>query len=267
MPRAFATRSCRAALLLAACLLAGPVAVLAAGPVSTPDPATATSTAFTPAQRAEIVRIVRDALKQDPSILRDAVVAMQAEDTEQQAATARAAIAAQHAALSNPADPATGNPKGDVTIVEFFDTRCPYCRHMDPTMAAVLHDDRGVKLIYKDLPILGPASLLGSKALLAAQRQGGYEKLRSAIMQAPPDTTLDMVQSLAVANGLDWPRLQRDMDDPAIQQRLEANVRLAHDLGIEGTPVLVIGNALVPGAVEVADIEKAIGAARATARN
>ena len=159
-----------------------------------------------------------------------------------------------------------GNPKGDVTIVEFFDTRCPYCRHLDPTMTQFLGHDPGVKLVFKDLPILGPASLLGSKALLAAQRQGGYAKLRAAIMQAPPDTTIDIIRTLALAAGLDWPRLQHDMDDPAIQQRLDANLQLAHVLGIEGTPALVIGNEMIPGAVDVADLQKAVADAR-TARN
>ena len=82
-----------------------------------------------------------------------------------------------------------GNPHGDVTIVEFFDTRCPYCRQLEPVMAKLLAQDHGVRLVYKDLPILGPPSVLGSSALLAAQRQGGYEKLRDAMMTAPPDLT------------------------------------------------------------------------------
>ena len=195
------------------------------------------------------------------------MTALQSDDADQQAANNRAAIASHHAALADPADPAIGNPKGDVTIVEFFDTRCPYCRHMDPTMTQVMQQDRGIKLVFKDLPILGPASVLGSKALLAAQRQGGYDKLRTAIMQAPPDLTMDSLQPLATSAGLDWPRLQRDMNDPAIAQRLDANVKLARDLGIDGTPVLVIGDAMVPGAVDGADVERAVGAARGTAKN
>ncbi len=266
MPPALRLRPLRAALLLAASLAAG----VAAGPAPDPVPGQslpqAGKSSFTPEQRADIVRIVRDALKQDPTILRDAVMALQADDATKQAATTRAAIAADHAALINAADPSVGNPKGDVTIVEFFDTRCPYCRHLDPTMAQFLGHDGGVKLVFKDLPILGPASLLGSKALLAAQRQGGYEKLRTAIMQSPPDLTIDTLHQLVEAAGLDWPRLQHDMDDPAIQRRLDANLQLAHDIGIEGTPALVIGNTMIPGAVDVADLQRAVAAAR-TARN
>jgi protein-disulfide isomerase len=215
---------------------------------------------FTAAQRAEIVKIVRDALKHDPSILRDAVTALQADETGKQ----KEVLAAAKNSLIDPADPVAGNPHGDVTIVEFFDTRCPYCRKIEPTMADLLARDHGVRLVFKDLPILGPASVLGSKALLAAQKQGGYEKLRDAIMSAPPQTTKAMIQEAANHLGLDWPRLQHDMDDPAIQARIDSNLKLARSIGIEGTPALVIGGELIPGAVEGDELRSAIAKARAT---
>jgi len=215
---------------------------------------------FTPAQRAEIVRILRDALKQDPSILRDAVGAMQADEGERQ----RAALAAAKDTLVDPADPVAGNPSGDVTIVEFFDTRCPYCRKLEPDMADLLTRDRGIRLVYKDLPILGPASVLGSKALLAAQKQGGYEKLRDAIMAGPPQTTKATIQDAAQRLGLDWKRLEHDMDDPAIQTRINTHLQLARSIGIEGTPALIIGGELIPGAVEGDELRSAIAKARAT---
>ena len=149
---------------------------------------------FTPSQRAEIVAIVRDALKQDPSILRDAVVALQADEGERTQAATRAAIAHHQAQLITPADPVAGDPHGDVTIVEFFDTRCPYCRRLEPVMDSFLAKDRKVRLVYKDLPILGPASVLGTKALLAAQKQDAYGKMREAVMKLPPDTTLPQIE-------------------------------------------------------------------------
>ena len=213
---------------------------------------------FTPAQRAEIVQILRDSLKQDPSILRDAVAALQTDEGDRQKAASRAAIAAAGSALNDPADPVGGNPKGDVTIVEFFDTRCPYCRKLEPAMDELLARDHGVRLVYKDMPILGPASMLGSKALLAAQKQGGYEKLRAAIMAAPPDTTKVTIQEAAKRLGLDWARLERDMDDPSIAARLQANIKLAQSLGIEGTPAMVIGGDLLPGAVELPELMQAV---------
>jgi protein-disulfide isomerase len=224
--------------------------------------AVASAAEFTPAQRAEIVQILRDALKQDPSILRDAVTALQADDGDRQQAASRAAIARAHDKLIDPADPVGGNPQGNVTIVEFFDTRCPYCKRLEPTMAELLAHDHQIKLVYKDLPILGPASVLGTRALLAAQRQGGYEKLREAIMAAPPDTTKAIIQAAAQRLGLDWPRLEHDMDDKSIDARIEANVQLVRSLGIEGTPALIIGDTLVPGAVELADLQKSVAAVR-----
>jgi protein-disulfide isomerase len=219
---------------------------------------------FTATQRAEIVQILRDALRQDPTILRDAVAALQADEGSRQQDSSRSAIAAVRDSLVDPADPVGGNPKGDVTVVEFFDTRCPYCRKLEPAMAGLLARDRGVRLIYKDLPILGPASVLGSKALLAAHRQGGYEKLRTVIMDAPSQTTKATIQEAAVRVGLDWKRLERDMDDPAIQARIDANLKLAHAIGIEGTPALVIGRELIPGAVDLPELQKAIATARST---
>ena len=213
---------------------------------------------FTPAQRAEIVQILRDALKHDPSILRDAIAAAQADESDRQ----KAALAAAKDTLIDPADPVGGNPHGDVTIVEFFDTRCPFCRKLEPTMTELMARDHGVRLVYKDLPILGPPSVLGSKALLAAQKQGGYEKLRDAIMAAPPQTTKEMIQDVARKLGLDWKRLEHDMDDPAIQARIDANIKLAQTIGVDGTPALVIDGTLIPGAVEMADLTTAIAKAR-----
>ena len=224
--------------------------------------AAAPAAEFTPEQRAEIVGIVRDALKQDPSILRDAIVTLQADEGERTQEATRSAIASAHDRLVSPADPVVGDTHGDVTIVEFFDTRCPYCRKMEPVMDQFLTKDRKVRLVYKDLPILGPASVLGTKALLAAQKQDGYAKLRDAVMKLPPDTTLPQIEAAARAQGLDWPRIEHDMADPTIQARIDANLKLAHDLGIQGTPALVIGNNLVPGALELPELEKVVAEAR-----
>jgi protein-disulfide isomerase len=233
--------------------------VLAAGGGVVPA---ALAAEFTPGQRAEIVAIVRDALKQDPSILRDAITALQADDETQQSAAAHNAIAQLHDALITPADPIAGNPHGDVTIVEFFDTRCPYCRRMEPAMQTFLEQDKKVRLVFKDLPILGPESLLGSKALLAAQKQGAYVRMRDAVMKLPRDTNMQQLQDTAHELGLDWPRMAKDMEDPAIQARLNANIELARKLGVQGTPALVIGSEMVPGAVDLPDLQKAVAAAR-----
>lgn len=232
---------------LLACLIAGTAAAQSVSPAP-----------FTPAQRAEIVRIVRDALKQDPSILRDAVNALQADEAKQQAD----AVLAHSDKLITPADPIEGDPHAPVTIVEFYDVRCPYCRRMEPDMARLLAQDHDVRVVYKDLPILGPPSILASRALLAAQKQGGYLKLRTLLMQAPPTITEDTIKQAAAQAGLDWAKLQQDMKDPAIEARLNANLQLARDAGIDGTPALLIGKQFVSGAIPLAELEQDVATAR-----
>jgi protein-disulfide isomerase len=218
-------------------------------------PVPASASEFTSAQRAEIVAIVRQALKQDPSILHDALAAMQADET-------RAAIDAVRDKLVTPADAVVGNPKADVTIVEFFDTRCPYCRAMEPMLERFVTTHHDVRLVYKDLPVLGPASVLGSKALLAAQRQGAYENMRRAVMNLPPDTTLEMIHTAADKAGLNWERLSRGMDSAEVKQHIADNLNLAHQLGIDGTPAMVIGDTLIQGAIDSSDLQQAVVAAK-----
>jgi len=218
---------------------------------------------FTPEQRAEIVEILRHALQTDPSILRDAVTAMRADDEQQRQASARSALVAEQTALfHDPADQIGGNPKGDVTVVVFYDPRCPYCRRLNPTIAALLKADPEVRLVYKDMPILGPASVLESHALVAAQKQGGYLPLMEALMAAPPEATTEMVKAQAEKLGLDWGRMQADMAATGVSQRLDGNIALARRLGIEGTPAMVIGGRLIPGAVDLAELKEAVAAAR-----
>ncbi len=247
----------RGRMILAAALLAGAGAGAGIG-------AGARAAALTAEQRTEVVQTVRQALHDDPSILRDALGVLQADETRQQDVTAAGAIAAHRAALfDDPADPAAGDPSGDVTVVEFYDPRCPYCRQMLPVMAALLQADPHVRLVWKDIPILGPASVLDSRALLAAQRQGGYARLQAAVMRGTGVPTAATLRAEAERQGMDGARLEHDMGDPAIQARLESNLRLAAAMHIEGTPALVVGGRMIPGAAAVADLQAAVAAARA----
>jgi protein-disulfide isomerase len=226
-------------------------------------PLSARAAGFTPQQRAEIVDILRDALKKDPSILREAITALQEDDQHQSETAARAAIAAAGPALTRaPGDPVAGNPEGHVTLVEFYDVRCPYCRRMLPTVAALLAQDHDVRLVYKDLPVLGPGSVIGARALLAAQKQGGYQKLHDALMAGSPDVTEDSVKASALRLGLDWERLHADMTAPDVLARIDANLALAQKLQIQGTPAYIVGQQILPGAVELADLQSAVKAAR-----
>ncbi len=218
---------------------------------------------FTPEQRQEVVGILREALRTDPSIIRDALTALQTAEEKRHDQVTRDVLAMLAPKLADPADPVAGNPFGDVTVVEFYDTRCPYCRRMLPTMAELLRADPKVKLVMKDMPILGNASQLESRALLAAQRQGGYFKLQDPVMTATAPSSRDSLRAQADSLGLDGNRMVRDMDDPAIKARLQNNLDLAKQIGIDGTPAFIIGTHLISGAAELKELQAAVAAVRA----
>ncbi len=237
--------TCFVALLLAA----SPWPALAAG--------------FTPQQRTEIVDVLRDALKRDPSILRDAIAVLQEDDTKQADTAASAAIRALGPALTEtPGDPVAGNPNGHVTLVEFYDVRCPYCRRMLPTLATLLAQDHDIRLVYKDLPVLGPGSVLGARALLAAQKQGGYQRLHDALMTGGPDVNEDIIRTASTKLGLNWEKLKADMTAPDVLARIANNLAISRKLEIQGTPAYIVGDHMMPGAVDLADLQAAVVAAR-----
>lgn len=218
---------------------------------------------FTAQQRQEIISIIREALKTDPSLLRDAITALQEDEEQRKQVAARGMIGELGPVLTRtPGDPELGNPKGDVTVVEFFDARCPYCRRMVPVIADLIKRDPNVRVVFKDFPILGPASTVAARALLAAHKQGGYHKLYNVLMTGSPNVDNDALRAAAGRAGLDWERLQRDMGDPDIQARIQANLTLGRQLDLQGTPAYVIGNQILPGAVDLATLQGAIAAAR-----
>ena len=133
-------------------------------------------------------------------------------------------------------------------------------------MATLRRNDPGIRIIYKDMAVLGPASVLASRALLAADRQGGYEKLLAVVMSGPAAITEGSLHEQARQLGLDWPRIQKDMADPQIEQRFEANRQLANALGIEGTPAFVIGDRIVAGS-DPGEVQSAIAAVRAARKS
>jgi len=149
-----------------------------------------------------------------------------------------------------------------VTVVEFFDPRCAYCKRMVPVVEELLRRQRDVRWVMKDLPILGPGSVLASRALLASQKQGRYAELHDAVLKLREEPSEPVLKREAERAGLDWARLKRDMDDPAAQRRLDANLALARTLNIQGTPAMVVGGTIVPGAVDLATLERLVAEAR-----
>jgi len=220
--------------------------------------------AFTPEQRAAIVEILREALRNDPSILEDAIAALQARDAAREREAARAAIAAHREALTNdPALPFKGAVRPTAVIAEFFDYRCPHCRRMAPVIAELLRSDSGLRIVLIDLPILGPASVTAARAALAAQRQGRYVEMHDALMRLRGEPTEAEIMRIAAELRLDAERLRRDMADPGVARRIEANLRLAQALGVQGTPAYVVGEEIIPGAVSAEALRAAIARARA----
>ncbi|WP_428393623.1 DsbA family protein [Lichenicoccus sp.] len=219
---------------------------------------------FTPSQRQEIIAIVRQALKADPSILSDAIISLRAHEEQAQASDSAAAIQRNQAALTGAAgDEIAGDANGRVTLVEFYDPRCPYCRKSLPELDELLSDDPKLRLVEKLIPILGPDSVLEARAIAAAGRQGKYAVLQHALMTDPGQPDAAQIRAIAGRAGLNVGKLQHDMADPAIDAQLHANVALARTLGISGTPSFVIGSRIIPGAVDLGDLRAAVASARA----
>jgi len=203
-----------------------------------------------PEQRSAFEGIIRDYLLKNPAIIREANQVLQAqEEAAKQAAAAQALKQYRSELLQNAGSPVGGNPAGDITVVEFFDYNCGYCKRVAPAVNAVVANDPNVRIVYKEFAILGPNSLVAARAALAAKRQGKYSEFHDALMSAE-QADADTVTATAKALGLDYEKLVRDMEDPEITEQLERNYRLASALGINGTPAFVIGDRLVPGAID-----------------
>jgi len=226
-------------------------------------PSGALAQTLSPEQRAEVLNILREALRTDPTILRDAMGSLeQAEQAQRNSAQIRAIAMRAEQLFRDPADPVKGNPQGRVTIVEFFDTRCGFCKQLHPVMEQLLARERDVRVVMKDLPILGPNSVLASRALIAAQRQNQYVALYDALMRLREEPVEPVLRREAERLRLDWARLRRDMDDPATLARIERNTDLARALDIQGTPALISGTTLLPGAVDLATLQRLTAAQR-----
>ncbi|GBQ32235.1 thioredoxin domain-containing protein [Acetobacter fabarum] len=220
----------------------------------------ATDGSFTPAQRAEIVSIVRNALKTDPTILTDAVAAMQSKASEQKATSALDVVRHNKAQFGNStSDIVLGNPHGKLSIVEFYDPRCPYCRKVLPDLDALVAAEPDLKLVEKVIPVLGPNSVLDSQAIVAAGLQNAYKPFQQALMADTSAPGMERIRHAAALAGLDADRLVKDMKSPAVATALAQNVALARSIDLDGTPTFIIGEQqIIPGAVSLDDLKAAV---------
>ena len=212
---------------------------------------------------SELEEKLRQFIQENPEVVADAARTLQ----ERRRASAKDELAARISLRSDEifddsASPVGGNPTGDVTIVEFFDYNCPYCRKVVPTLIEIERSDPKLRFVYKEFPILGPGSLFAARAALASVRQGMYVEYHKAMMQSPGSITDDRAIEIAATVGLDVDRLKRDMEDPEIQAAIERNLELAATLGINGTPTFVAGTKMLVGAQPRKVIEDMIARAR-----
>ena len=206
---------------------------------------------------------VREYLLKNPEVIMEALQILQERQRAAEAETFKRTIAERSdEILNDPAAPVGGNPAGDVTLVEFFDYNCPYCRRVAPTVVELEEADPGLRVVYKEFPILGPGSEFAARAALAARKQGKYVPFHNALMRATDQVTEQTVIEIAREVGLDTERLERDMRDPAIEEAIGRNLQLANALGITGTPSFIIGQDVVPGAVDLRTLQSMIAHAR-----
>ena len=238
-------------------------AVLAIGAWMALDVSGVVPTGSSGRQRADFEQRVRDYLIENPQILVESLQRMQERQRSAQLDEIGQIIAARSdEILNNPASPVGGNPQGDVSLVEFFDYNCPYCRRIAPILGEIEDSDPKLRVVYKEWPILGPNSEFAARAALASRSQGKYVAFHKALMLANGLVDESKVIEVAVAVGLDVDELRRDMAAPEIAALIERNRELAQALRITGTPSFVIGDQMLRGAAEADAIRDLIRQAR-----
>jgi len=169
--------------------------------------------------------------------------------------------------LRDPDIPVAGNPDGDISIVEYFDYQCPYCRKLEPELRQVVQDDGKVRLIWKDWPILGPISVVASRMALASRYQEKFVQAHEALIGVNSKLTESRIRELLAAAGIDVDRLTRDLDGnaKAIDAVLARNNDQATAFGFKGTPAFIVGKFRVPGTLTMAEFGQVIADARKAA--
>jgi protein-disulfide isomerase len=211
----------------------------------------------------EFERRVQDYLLAHPEVIGEAIKRLEAQQREQEVARGQAALKS-HAdqVFRDPADPVGGNPSGDATLVEFFDYNCPYCKQMVSVLTQAEDADPHLRIVYKEYPILGPASVIAAKAALAANQQGKYVAFHRALYELRGPLDESKVLEVAKAVGLDVDRLKVDMQAPDISAHLGKNIALAQTLGISGTPGFAVSDKVFNGATDLKWLQAMIAEAR-----
>lgn len=212
----------------------------------------------------EVKRLALEAILENPEIVMEAVELLREQEEIAKAEAAQVAIVEMQDALYEDDNvPVLGNPDGDVTVIEFFDYNCPYCKQAHAEVQKLLEADPNVRLVYREWPILGEGSLFASRAALAARAQGKYDEFHLAMMSDRSRKDATGVLRLAESVGLDVEKLKIDMESAEVTQHIEKSNELARALGFTGTPSFVVGDEGVFGMIPAEDLIAFVAAKRA----
>ena len=222
---------------------------------------------LTAEQKAEVQAIVKDYILEHGEVLIEGVnkyQSRQEEEVNKQSEVKAKELIDSLKAENNVAF--AGNPKGDVLVVEFFDYNCGYCKKAFEEIQTLLKDDKNVKIVLYDMPILGPDSLESSKWALAAKKQNKYFEYHTALMGHQGTKDDDTFKKLATEAGLDANKLAKDKDAPEIEAEIKKHLEVAQGLGIQGTPGFLINEKIFRGYIPYDTIKTTIKDARAAAK-
>ena len=222
--------------------------ILALAALLLASPGLAWADEFNEKQKDEIGQIVRDYLLKHPEVLLDVSKELDKRQKEADASEHKTAIADNAKEIYHSgADFVGGNPKGDVTLVEFFDYNCPWCKKSVPELQKLIQQDGNVRLVLKEFPIFGEESEYAARAALASKAQGKYWQFHQALFAHEGKVNKAIVDQIAKAQGLDMEKLKADMEKPETQMIVRRNQDLAQTLGIDGTPGFVVNDQILPG--------------------
>jgi protein-disulfide isomerase len=219
---------------------------------------------FTAGQKSDIENLVHQYLIEHPEILQEMANKLEEKSKLAEATQRTQTLKAKAAEIfHSPGDAVVGNPKGDVTVVEFFDYNCSWCKKSIKEMQSLVEQDKNVRIVMKEFPIFGDGSEYGAKAALASVKQGKYWQFHQALFAAESKVTPEVVDQIAKAQGIDVAKMKADMKNPAILATLQKNQLLAQSLAINGTPGFVVDDQLNPGYTPLDGLQAMIATVRA----
>jgi protein-disulfide isomerase len=211
---------------------------------------------------ASLEKAIEQYIRTHPEVIEQSLQALETKRQEDERQRSKTALATrQNDLLHDPSSPVSGNLAGEITLVEFFDYRCGFCKRAAGAVTQLQQEDPRVRVVYKDLPILGEASELAAKAALASKIQGKHQAFHEALLASKGDLTKDTILAVAGEVGLDAKKLDADMQSPDLQSIIDRNWALAKDLGISGTPGFIVGTELVPGVLDLKGLKDLIARA------